>query len=59
MGGNDCEWTTEASSVSGEPYVTRGGNYATDYSYVPAGYRDYFTTSDFYDYIGFRTTLYM
>ena len=59
MGGNDWEWTTEASSVSGFPCVYRGGGYDGYYSSCPAGYRYCFTTAGSFYSVGFRATLYM
>ena len=59
MGGNNWEWTTEASSVSGTPYVFRGGSCGTTYSEVPAGYRYCYTTTISDSVIALRATLYM
>jgi type II secretory pathway pseudopilin PulG len=59
MGGNDWEWTTEASSVSGTPCVYRGGNFGNNYSIFPAGYRYYNITTSSNLSFGFRATLYM
>ena len=59
MGGNDWEWTTEVSSVSGNPCVYRGGVYSTTCSTYPAGCRNNYSTSDYGNYLAFRPTLYM
>ncbi len=59
MGGNDWEWTSEATNDSGNPYVNRGGGYFNSYSGYPSGCRNFFTTP-YPDYnIAFRATLYM
>ena len=59
MGGNNWEWTTEASSVSGTPYVFRGGNFSNTYSSTPAGCRSCITTTYSDNNIALRATLYM
>ena len=57
MASNCYEWTTETYSYSTYPCTYRGGNY--DYSDVYASIRGNFTTSSRFDFISFRSLLYM
>ena len=59
MGGNDWEWTTEVSSVSGCPCVYRGGGDYNSYATVSAGYRTYGITTFSDSTVAFRIALYM
>ena len=56
---NEAEWTLEKVSSSSDPCASRGGNYNTAGSLLPASYRDSNGTTDDHDYIGFRATLYV
>ena len=57
MGGNVYEWTTESYSVTGYPYVYRGGSYR-QYAGNPAGGR--VVSNDYSDGgLGFRLTLFL
>ena len=56
--GNEWEWTLEKTYVSGNPCAYRGGDYTGTGSSFPASYRLFYTTTNAYNYIGFRATLY-
>ena len=57
MASNCLEWTTETSSFSGYHCTCRGGYYYGSRIYTSS--RTYDSTSDSYDYISFRSLLYM
>ena len=56
MTGNVREWTTESSTYSSKPCVTRGGIY---YNPVVTNNRSYQSTTDTSNDIGFRPILYI
>ena len=56
---NEGEWTLEKSSNSLYPCAYRGGYYVISGFDYPASYRLYVGTTNAYDYIGFRPTLYV
>ena len=58
MGGNVWEWTTEASSYTGNPYTFRGGIYDNGFDIYPAGSR-YGNYDYAVDLVGFRITLFL
>ena len=57
MASNVYEWTTETSSRSDYPCVTRGGGYSN--SNVYTSFRDYDGTSRSFGSVGFRPLLYV
>lgn len=57
MAGNVCEWTTEASSNSGDPCIARGGNYIDGGDDTALRY-DFVVSHTAY-YNGFRPLLYL
>ena len=58
IAGNVWEWTLEKTSDTIYPCAYRGGSYASVGSDTPASYRNDYFTSDSYDYVGFRVSLY-
>ena len=58
IAGNVREWTLEKTTVSDLPCSHRGGDYDGNGSHYPASYRNYNTTSDSDDIVGFRPALY-
>ena len=56
LAGNVWEWTSEASSSN---FILRGGSYDGDGSGHPVSYRNYYSASDTYGSIGFRSRLYI
>ena len=57
MASNVLEWTTETSYYSNYPCVLRGGSYNDSNNYTSS--RDYYSTSDSYDNVGFRPLLFV
>ena len=57
LAGNVWEWTMEAYNSTSRVY--RGGCYNGSGEYYPASHRDVDTPSYSYDYIGFRSALYL
>ena len=57
MASNVYEWTTETYSSSSSPCTYRGGNYNN--SGVDTSFRNYYSTSYSYSYIGFRPLLFL
>ena len=58
IAGNVWEWTLENTSYGYEPCADRGGSYIYDGSNDPASYRDDSPTSNSYNSVGFRVSLY-
>ena len=58
IAGNVWEWTLEYTSHSNLPCAYRGGIYYGIGDNVPAAYRDYYDTTSYYGYIGFRVSLF-
>ena len=58
LAGNVWEWTLEYTSHSNLPCAYRGGIYYGIGDNVPAAYRDYYDTTSYYGYIGFRVSLF-
>ncbi len=58
LAGNVYEWTLEKSTDTNIPCAIRGGRYDYGGSDYPASSRDSNSTSDSYDFIGFRPALY-
>ena len=57
--GNEWEWTLEQSSSRDVPCAGRGGIYNISGSNFAASHRDSYRTTDYDNYIGFRSTLYV
>ena len=57
MASNDFEWSTETYSSSDYPCVDRGGNYFNSSYYTRR--RNYRSTSRAYDFVVFRSALYL
>ena len=58
IAGNVWEWTLEKTSNDSNPCAIRGGNFVVDGSNCPASDRYYNPTSNSYNGIGFRFSLY-
>ena len=58
LAGNVFERTLEYSSNLSFPCVTRGGGYNGGGSDIPAAYRSYSTTTDYFNIVGFRASLF-
>ena len=58
LAGNVSEWTLEYSSFSGYPCADRGGYYHNNGSIYPAAYRGSSSTTNYYNGVGFRVSLY-
>ena len=58
LAGNVYEWTLEKSADTNDPSALRGGSYDFNGSSYPASIRDYGSTSNSDDDIGFRPALY-
>ena len=57
--GNEWEWTLEKTFNSNYPCTIRGGYCYDSGSDIPASYRKYESTTNAYDNVGFRITLYV
>ena len=57
LAGNELEWTLEKSTSTGNPSVSRGGNYSNNGSSSPASYRGSDTPSSSSNVISFRPAL--
>ena len=58
LAGNVWEWTLEKTSHGYSPCAGRGGSCYDNGSYTPASNRGGSTTSDSFDNLGFRVSLY-
>ena len=58
IAGNVWEWTLEYTAYSSTPCAKRGGYYSSYGSGYPAAYRNGSSTTNYYDNIGFRLSLY-
>ena len=58
IAGNVWEWTLEYTSNSSSPCAGRGGNCNSSGSFVPAVSRNNFISTNYYDGVGFRGSLY-
>ena len=58
LAGNVSEWTLEYTASTYDPCAPRGGFYNGYGSFIPASDRGSSTTTDSYNYIGFRPSLF-
>ena len=58
LAGNVWEWTLEYTSDSSSPCADRGGYYNSNGDHRPAVHRSNVRTTNYYDSIGFRVSLY-
>ena len=58
LAGNVREWTLEFTSNTSSPCATRGGYYNFSRYNIPASYRSNNSTTNYYNLIGFRSSLF-